>query len=70
MISRATFSHSGRQITHLPSGDGIFDVVACGIDEDPALIPGPTLDANVLMNVTQSLQFAVTDDNGCKRQRA
>lgn len=58
------------QRIHLPSGDGVFDVVARGIDKYPTLIPGPTLDANVLMNVTQSLQFAVTDHNGCKRQRA
>lgn len=58
------------QIINLPSGDGIFDVVACGIDKHPTLIPGPTLDTNVLMDVTQSIQLAVTDHNGCKRQRA
>lgn len=40
------------QIINLPSGDSIFDVVACGIDKYPTLIPGPTLDTNVLMNVT------------------
>lgn len=53
-----------------PRGDGILDVVAGGIDKYPTLVPCPTLDADVLVNVTQSLQFAVTDHNSCKRQRA
>ena len=47
-----------------PIRDGVFDVVAGSIDEYPALVPGPALDADVLVDRTQGFQLAVADGNG------
>ena len=45
----------------LPVGEGVLDVVAGGVDEDAALIPGPGLDTDILMDRAQVLQLAVAD---------
>lgn len=50
---------------HIPRGEGIFDVVGGGVDEDSALVPGPALHSDVLVNVAQTLQLTVADHNGC-----
>ena len=42
-------------------GDGIFDVVAGGVDKDALIIPGSALDSGVFMDRAESLQFSVAD---------
>lgn len=39
-------------------------MVGSGVDKDPTLIPGSTLDSDVFMNVAQALQLTVTDHDG------
>lgn len=39
-------------------------MVACGVDEDPALVPGAALDPDVLMDVTKRLQLPVANHDG------
>ena len=48
-------------VADLPVGEGVLDVVAGGVDEDAALIPGPGLDTDILMDRAQVLQLAVAD---------
>ena len=45
----------------IPVGEGVLDVVAGGVDEDATLVPGPRLDADVLMDRAQVLQLTVAD---------
>ena len=40
-------------------------MVSGRVDEDIILVPGATLDTDVLVDRTQVLQLAVTDGNGC-----
>lgn len=49
---------------HIPGGEGVFDVVGGGVDEDSTLVPGSTLHPDVLMNVAQTFQLAVADHDG------
>lgn len=49
---------------HVPRGEGVFNVVGGGVDEDSALVPGPALHSDVLMNVAQTLQLTVADHDG------
>ena len=45
---------------HLPVVEGVFDVVAGGVDEDSMFIPTSTLQAHVLIHSTHTLQLPVT----------
>ena len=45
----------------VPIGEGVLDVVAGGVDEDAALVPGSRLDADVLVDRAQVLQLTVAD---------
>ena len=45
----------------VPVGEGVLDVVAGGVDEDATLVPGPRLDADVLVDRAQVLQLTVAD---------
>ena len=47
--------------------EGIFDVVASGVDEDARVIPAGTLHTHVLMHCTQTLQLAVADSQSCEK---
>lgn len=49
---------------NIPRGQGVFNVVGGGVDEDSTLIPGSTLHSDVLVNVAQTLQLAVADHDG------
>lgn len=49
---------------HIPRGEGVFDVVGGGVDEDSTLVPGSTLHSDVLMNVAQTLKLTVADHDG------
>lgn len=49
----------------LPRGQGVFNVVGGGVDEDSTLVPGSTLHSDVLVNVAQTLQLAVADHDCC-----
>lgn len=49
---------------HVPGGEGVFDVVGCGVDEDAALVPRSALHSDVLVDVAQTLQLAVADHDG------
>ena len=51
----------------LPVVEGIFDVVAGGVDEDARVIPAGTLHTHVLMHCTQTLQLAVADSQSCEK---
>ena len=48
-------------VVDVPVGEGILDVVAGGVDEDAALVPGSRLDADVLVDRAQVLQLTVAD---------
>ncbi len=48
----------------IPRGEGVFNVVGGGVDEDSTLIPSSTLHPDVLMNVAQTLQLTVADHDG------
>ena len=52
----------------LPIVQGIFDVVAGGIDEHSRVIPASTLHTHVLMHCAQALQLAVTDGQDLKER--
>ena len=54
------------QLQYLPRGQGVFDVVGGGVNEHSALVPGPALDADVLVDVAQTLQLPVADHDGCR----
>ena len=47
--------------------EGVFDVVAGGVDEDARVIPAGTLHTHVLMHCTQTLQLAVADSQSCEK---
>lgn len=49
---------------HIPRGEGVFNVVGGGVDEDSSLVPGSALHSDVLMNVAQTLQLTVADHDG------
>lgn len=49
----------------VPRGQGVFNVVGGGVDEDATLVPGATLYSDVLVNVAQTLQLAVADHDRC-----
>ena len=51
----------------LPVVEGIFDVVAGGVDEDARVIPAGTLHTHVLMHCTQTLQLAVAYSQSCEK---
>lgn len=51
-----------------PSGDGIFDVVAGRVDEDPALVPGTALHPDVLVDIAKGVQLPVADHDGCREE--
>lgn len=53
----------------LPRGEGVFDVVGGGVDEDAALVPGAALHTDVLVDVAEALQLTVADHDGCRMQR-
>lgn len=44
-----------------PIGDGVFDVVGRGVDEDTAVVPRSTLHPRVLVDRAQVLQPSVAD---------
>ena len=46
-----------------PVGEGVFDVVAGGVDEDAALVPRAALHSDVLVDRAQVLQLPVADRN-------
>ena len=52
----------------LPIVQGIFDVVAGGVDEHSRVIPAGTLHTHVLMHCAQALQLAVTDGQDLKER--
>lgn len=54
---------------HIPRGEGVFDVVGGGVDEDSTLVPGTTLHSDVFMNVAKTLQLTVADHDGCRMKR-
>ena len=54
---------------YLPVGQGVLDVVTGGVHEHTRLIPGSTLQFDVLVDCTQVLQLPVTDGNNCKRNK-
>lgn len=54
---------------YLPVGQGVLDVVTGGVHEHTRLIPGSTLQFDVLVYCTQVLQLPVTDGNNCKRNK-
>lgn len=49
-----------------PSSDGIFDVVAGCVDEDPALVPRSALHPDVLVDVAKGIQLPVAYHDGCR----
>lgn len=53
----------------IPRGQGVFNVVGGGVDEDSTLVPGSTLHSDVLVNVAQTLQLAVADHDRCGTKR-
>jgi len=60
----------GARLPDSPCGDSIFDVIAGGIDENTAFIPGTALDTDVFMDITQRLQLSVADHDGWKVKRS
>lgn len=53
----------------IPRGQGVFNVVGGGVDEDSTLVPGSTLHSDVLVDVAQTLQLAVADHDRCRTKR-
>ena len=45
----------------LPIGESIFDMIGSSVEEDPTLVPGSRLDANVLVDSAEVLKFTVAD---------
>ena len=57
-------------IIRLPIRDGIFDVVACSVNEHPTVIPSSWLHTCVLMNGAEGLQPTVADVNSVFSQQS
>lgn len=48
-----------------PVGQGVFDVVGCGINEHMIVVPSGALESSVFRNGAETLKLAITDSHGC-----
>jgi len=54
---------SQANLSNLPIGESVFDVVRGGVDEHPRLLPSSRLDPDVLVDGGQRLELTVADDD-------
>lgn len=54
-------NYSTIKIRNSPVSDGIFDMVAGGVDEQTAFIPSAGFDSSALVQAAQNVQLLVAD---------